>query len=84
MRERARAGARLNSQVGVQACASCGDISSDHRCYYNDSTPSAHLVALGLHIKPFKMLAKEVMVCVQSKTGDLNLPSLGLFTISFN
>jgi hypothetical protein len=33
----------------VQACATCGDISSDHRYYYNDSTSSAHLVALGLH-----------------------------------
>jgi hypothetical protein len=49
MRERARAGARLNSRVGVQAWATCGDISSDHRYYYNDSTSSAHLVALGLH-----------------------------------
>jgi hypothetical protein len=38
MRERARAGARFNSRVGVQACATCGDISSDHRYYYNDST----------------------------------------------
>jgi hypothetical protein len=47
----------------------------------------AELAGVGVHyIKPFQMLAKEIMACIQSKTGDLLLclPTLDRFTVSFD
>jgi hypothetical protein len=45
----------------------------------------AELADVRVHyIKLLQMLAKEVVACIYSKLGDLGLPTVGHFTVSFD